>query len=80
MTQLVKPVRRGLGRPIGSCRDVSRETIITLYPGGLIGFRAKGRRQEYRVSAEACYGLAVKLAAEEQRKARAAAKRAKAAA
>lgn len=68
MTQLLKPVRRGLGKPIGNCRDVSRETIITLYPGGSIGFRAKGRRREYRISAEACYSLAVKVAAEEQRK------------
>lgn len=77
MTQLTKPVKRTLGRSAGSGRDLHRETVITLYPGGVIGFRSKGRRHEYTVSVEACFSLAVKAEAEAQRKAKAAKRKAR---
>ena len=77
MTALKKPVRRELGRSAATGRDRHRETIITLYPGGVIGFRAKGRRHEHRVSVDACYSLAVKIEAEAARKEKLAEKKSK---
>lgn len=56
---LKKPVHResrGLIREAGKVRQI----IITLQPPNLIGFRAKGCRKMYYLTADACYMLAVK--------------------
>ena len=42
MTDLRKPVRRRVELPRGP-------VSVTLYPGGLIGFREKGRRVEFKL-------------------------------
>lgn len=70
MTLLHKPVRRELPHP-------RRNWIVTIYPEAIIGIREKGRRREYRISLEACYSMAAKLAAAELRKAREAARKAR---
>lgn len=53
MTVLKKPVRRfaRCATPHG----VKDELAITLYPGGIIGIREKGRRREVQVSAGVLY-------------------------
>jgi len=59
---LKKPVSRqsyGLVREAGKVRQV----IIILQPPNLIGFRAKGCRTVYHLTADACYTLAVKAQA-----------------
>lgn len=37
-----------------------REIVITMKPPGLVGFRAKGCRKTYWLTAEVCYDIAVK--------------------
>jgi hypothetical protein len=59
MTDLRKPVRRvsrGLIREAGKVREV----VVILRPPNVLGFRAKGCRKEYQLTAEACYTMAVK--------------------
>jgi hypothetical protein len=58
-TKLNKPVARESaaivhegGRP--------RQIVVTLEPPYLLGFRAKGCRKTYYLTADACYSLAVK--------------------
>lgn len=48
-----------------------RNTIITLGPGNLISFRAKGRRKAYETTIGACADMAIKqyVFAEKKRKA-----------
>ena len=76
MTQLRKPVKRSLslvGK--GSWR---REIIVTLYPGGVIGLRDKGRRREYTLPLATVYMLAAEAEARRilaERKAKRKAKR-----
>jgi len=52
----------------------TRPIIITLEPPSVLGFRAKGTRRIFRLTAERCYMLAVKrlvdLEREEKRKAK----------
>ena len=58
MTNLKKPVKRvsrGLVREAGKLREV----VVILRPPNVIGFRAKGCRKEYQLTAEACYLMAV---------------------
>ena len=58
MTTLRKRVRRETLLPVGPIRrDVP--VIVTLYPGGLIGFRHKRSRQEYQLDLQSAYVLAV---------------------
>jgi len=59
MTNLKRPVKRtsnGLIREAGKVREV----VIILRPPNIIGFRAKGCRKEYQLTAEVCYTMAVK--------------------
>lgn len=69
MTTLNKPVKRvtgGLVREHGKPREV----VVVLRPPNVLGFRAKGCRKEYQLTAEACYTMAVRahvLAAKRQR-------------
>jgi len=59
MTNLTKPVTRtsnGLVREAGKVREV----VIILRPPNIIGFRAKGCRKEYQLTADVCYTMAVK--------------------
>ena len=68
-TVLKKPVTRitrGMIREAGKARNIT----ITLRPPNVIGFRAKGCRKEYRLTAEVCYTMAVRahVAAEKRDK------------
>lgn len=59
MTDLKKPVKRissGLIRESGKRRNI----VIILRPPNVIGFRAKGCRKEYQLTADVCYTMAVK--------------------
>lgn len=74
MTDLRKPVKRvssGLVREQGKPREI----VIILRPPNLIGFRAKGCRREYQLTAEACYTMAVRAHVMEQKKAKKKAKK-----
>ncbi len=69
MINLTKPVRRissGAVREAGKIREV----VIILRPPNVIGFRAKGCRKEYQLTAEVCYLMAVKadIAAQKREK------------
>lgn len=58
-TVLKKPVvrvTRGKVRETGKLREV----LVILRPPNVIGFRAKGCRKEYQLTAESCYWLAMK--------------------
>lgn len=59
MTRLKRPVRRQLENTV---RDGSktRELVLTLYPGGVIGLRPSKTRREELLTAEAAWSLAVK--------------------
>jgi len=46
-----------------------REVIVTVYPSGVLGFRAKGCRREYQLTAECCYVMAVKAHVAEEKRA-----------
>ena len=67
MTNLSKPVSRvsrGLVREAGKLREV----VVILRPPNVIGFRAKGCRKEYQLTAEACYTMAVRAHVAEAKK------------
>lgn len=53
MTQLKAKVTRSLA---GLLR---RNLIVTLYPGGVLGFRESRSRKEYTLPVVTCYRLAV---------------------
>lgn len=60
VTDLKKTVRRlssGLIREAGKIRQI----VVSLEPPCLLGFRAKGCRKTYYLTAEVCYSLAVKV-------------------
>jgi len=66
-TMLKKPVRRessGLIREAGKVRPI----IVSIEPPFLLGFRAKGCRKTYSLTAECCYMLAVKADMLDKRK------------
>lgn len=61
MTDLNKPVKRvthGMVRERGL-----RPVVVILRPPNVLGFRAKGCRKEYQLTAEVCWSLAVKAEA-----------------
>lgn len=64
MTHLHKPVSRSLKLEPRGGRGNRIEVIITLYPGGIIGLRDKGRRKEYTLPLTTVYYLAAKAEAE----------------
>lgn len=69
MTNLNKPVKRvshGLVREQGRRRRI----VITLRPPNVLGFRAKGCRKEYQLTAEVCYTMAVRAEVLEKKKKR----------
>ncbi len=51
------------------CREAGRyrRIVVTIYPNGIIGFRAKGTRREYMMSAAWGYQHAVQSAAYAER-------------
>jgi hypothetical protein len=57
--------------------DRGRTIILELRPGDIIAVRAKGRRTVYETSVGAVYALAARTYATEQRKLKAAARKAK---
>lgn len=64
MTALHKRISRTTA--IETRRGQNTEVVVTLYPGGLIGFRHKGRRTEYTLDLKSAYWFAAKAAAEER--------------
>lgn len=64
MTELRKAVRRSV---VGLLRE---ELVVTLYPHGVIGMRAKRTRREYTVPLVSVYKLAIEHHLAEQRQAR----------
>ena len=66
LTKPVKRVTRDLIREAGKVREV----VVTLRPPNVLGFRAKGCRREYRLTAEVCYIMAVRAHVAEQKKAK----------
>lgn len=67
MMYLTKPVSRvsnGLIKEAGKHRQI----VITLKPPSTLGFRAKGCRKTYYLTAEACYIMAVKAELADQRR------------
>ena len=67
MTNLTKPVKRtsrGLIREAGKHREI----IIILRPPDVLGFRAKGCRKEYQLTAGACYTMAVRAHVADEKK------------
>jgi len=67
MTDLERTIKRvsaGMVREAGKMRPV----VISLEPPCVLGFRAKGCQKTYKLTADACYWLAVK--ADQQDKAR----------
>lgn len=64
---LKKPVKRitnGKVREAGKQRNI----IVILRPPNVIGFRAKGCRGEYRLTAEVCYTMAVGAHVQDKRR------------
>ncbi len=49
-------------------RGASRNVIITLEPAGLVGFRLKGTRKTYSLTADKCYMMALKASIMHERK------------
>ncbi len=69
-TPLKKPVHRESAATIREAGKL-RQIIISMEPPHLLGFRAKGCRKTYYLTAQACYMLAVKadvLSKSKQRK------------
>ena len=59
MTELTKTVQRISARVVHEAGKL-RPVVISLEPPSVLGFRAKGCRKTYKLTAEACYWLAVK--------------------
>ena len=54
MTNVTKPIRRSV-----SGVERGRDVILTLYPGGVIGFRVKRHKREWTLSVMSAYRMAV---------------------
>jgi len=63
MTPLKKPLRRQVHLAPRGGSGTHLEVIITLYPGGMIGLRDKGRRKEYTLPLTMIYCLAAEAEA-----------------
>jgi hypothetical protein len=61
MTDLVNPVRRRSTK-----EHRGRRTIITLYPGDLLGFREERTRTEFLIPVAAAFDLALKIGAKKK--------------
>jgi hypothetical protein len=71
MTKLLKNVWRETGRVY----DRGRSLIVTLEPGDVIGFRAKGTRKTWKTTLYSCFIMAVKARVEADKAAKKAARR-----
>ena len=54
MTEIRKPIRRSVGGI-----ERGRDVILTLYPGGVLGFRVKRCKREWTLPIVSAYRLAV---------------------
>jgi hypothetical protein len=75
-TKCKKPVYRETDGGILE-RGKTRAVIVSIEPGGILGFRLKGMHQTYRLTAEGCFMAAVKaqVAVEKKEKAKKKAKK-----
>ena len=62
MTLLHKRVKRETEELIRE-KGKSRQIIVTLYPGALMGLRLKGNHKEYQIGIRECYYRAAELSA-----------------
>jgi hypothetical protein len=65
MTDLTKPVKRGVR--IAVYGGDEKAYVVTIYPGGRIDIRERGRRKEFDMSLAAVYRLAVMVESDRQR-------------
>jgi hypothetical protein len=63
MTHLHKPVARRIHLAPRGGRGNAIDVVVTLYPGGVIGLRDKGRRREYTLPLTTVYYLAAEAEA-----------------
>lgn len=70
MTDLLKPVRRVVRNAAARGSGFSPDIAVTLYPGGVLGFRELRRRKEYKLSVEGLMALAVRREVEAARAAK----------
>jgi hypothetical protein len=54
MTEVRKPIRRSVGGV-----ERGRDVIVTLYPGGVFGFRIKRHKREWTLPVVSAYRMAV---------------------
>ena len=54
MINVTKPIRRSVGGV-----ERGRDVIVTLYPGGVFGFRVKRHKREWRLPVVSAYRMAV---------------------
>jgi hypothetical protein len=78
VTNLKRPVKRVCGKGLVREQGRQRAVVIILRPPNILGFRAKGCRKEYQLTADVCYTMAVRaavLAKKKERKRKRKAKR-----
>ena len=66
-TRLNKPVTRESEAVVREAGQI-RQIIVSLEPPFLLGFRAKGCRKTYYLTAQACYAMAIRAYALDQKK------------
>lgn len=49
-------------------RSVHRPVVVTVEPSGIVGFRLKGTKRTYQLTADACYCAALKADVNAQQK------------
>ena len=59
MVYLTRPIKRISSAVIHEAGKI-REVVVIIRPHGVIGFRAKGCRKEYQITADILYTMAVK--------------------
>jgi hypothetical protein len=64
MTTLTKPIARECRIEPRGGKASTLQVIVTLYPGGVIGLRDKGRRKEYTLPLSTVYYLAAEAEAQ----------------
>ncbi len=69
MTILKKPVSRQTNGKVHECGQY-RDIVVIIRPPNILGFRAKGCRKEYCLTAEALYTMAVRAAVMAEKRAK----------
>ncbi len=75
MTNLEKKITRKTRGAYRILYQQPRQIVASLCPGDILEFREHGRRQRYSLPIDAAFRLAVRLAAEQQRREKIAARK-----